>query len=327
MTRRSLLVAIGALALLALPTAPTAQTWPARAIRIICSVPAGGTQDAIARTLAQRLTETFGQPVVVENRPGANTIIAAQAAATSPADGYTFLIASDSTLSINPHLYSKLGYDADRDFTPVSLIAQGVEVMFVGSEVQADSVKDFIDYAKANPGKVNYGSFGLGSNAHLAAEKIQQVTGIRMVHVPYKGGADAFRAMQAREVQLIVSGVGSGMPSLKAGKAKVLAVSGSQRHRLLPDVPTFTEAGFPAFDFRAWFGLVAPAGTPQGIVSRVSEEVARFVKSPAFAEKFATASALQAVGSTPAEFADFLKADREKYGQIVRGSNLRLDTP
>jgi tripartite-type tricarboxylate transporter receptor subunit TctC len=273
------------------------------------------------------MSESFGQPVIVENRPGANTIIAAQAGAKSAPDGYTFLIATDSTMSINPHVYSKLPYDPEKDFTPVTAMAQAVEVMFVPAELPVKSVQDFIDYAKANPGKVNYGSFGLGSNAHLAAVKMEQATGIRMVHVPYKGGADAIPALQTNQVQLLVTAIGVGMSSLKAGRAKVLAVSGAQRHRLLPDVPTFTEAGFPSFDFRAWFGLVAPAGTPPEIVNRVAEDVAKYVRSPAFAEKFATSYAVDAVGSSPAEFAAFMKADREKYGQIIRTGNIKLDTP
>jgi tripartite-type tricarboxylate transporter receptor subunit TctC len=302
-----------------------AQAWPTKPVRIIASVPAGSLQDAIARSVAQRLNETYGQPVLVENRPGANTIIAAQAAARSAPDGYTFLVGTDSTMSINPHAYSKLPYDAEKDFAPVTLMAQAIEVMFVPTEVPARTVQEFIDMAKASPGKMNYGSFGLGSNAHLDALKIEQVTGIQMVHVPYKGGADAIPALQTNQVQLLLTAIGVGMSSIKAGKAKVLAVPGAQRHRLLPDVPTFAEAGYPQFDFKAWWGLVAPAGTPAEIVNRVADDVAKYVKSQAFAEKFATSYAIDAVGSTPAEFAAFLKADREKYGQIVRAANVRLD--
>jgi tripartite-type tricarboxylate transporter receptor subunit TctC len=302
-----------------------AQSWPSKSIRIIASVPPGSLQDAIARSVGQHLSQAYGQPVVIENRPGANTIIAAQAAAQSAPDGYTFLIGTDSTNSINPLAYSKLPYDPDRDFAPVSLIAQAVEVMFVNADVPAKTVAEFIDLAKAAPGKINYGSFGIGSNAHLAGVKLEQVTGARMVHVPYKGGADAIPALQTNTVQLLVTAIGVGMPSLKAGKVKVLAVPGSQRHRLLPDVPTFAEAGFPQFDFKAWWGLVAPAGTPQEIINRVSGDIAKYVKSAAFSEKFSTTYALDPVGSSPTEFAAFLKADRERYAQIIRAANIRLD--
>ena len=308
-----------------LPFLAQAQPYPSKPIRIIASVPPGSLQDAIARSVGQHLSQAYGQPVVVENRPGANTIIAAQAAAQSAPDGYTFLIGTDSTMSINPLAYSKLPYDPDKDFAPVTLMAQAVEVMFVNSDVPAKTVKELIDLATASPGKVNYGSFGIGSNAHMAGVKMEQTTGIRMVHVPYKGGADAIPALQTNQVQLLVTAIGVGMPSLKAGKVKVLAVPGAQRHRLLPDVPTFTEAGFPSFDFRAWWGLVAPAGTPQAIINRVADDIAKYVKSTAFAEKFATIYALDAVGNSPAEFAAFLKADRERYAQIIRTANIRLD--
>jgi tripartite-type tricarboxylate transporter receptor subunit TctC len=308
-----------------LPLTAHAQSWPSKPVRIIASVPPGSLQDAIARSVGQHLSQTYGQPVFVENRPGANTIVAAQAAAQSAPDGYTFLIGTDSTNSINPLAYAKLPYDPDRDFAPVSLIAQAVEVMFVSADVPAKTVAEFIDLAKAAPGKINYGSFGIGSNAHLAGVKLEQVTGVRMVHIPYKGGADAIPALQTNTVQLLVTAIGVGMPSLKAGKVKVLAVPGSQRHRLLPDVPTFAEAGFPEFDFRAWWGLVAPAGTPQEIINRVSADIAKYVKSAAFAEKFSTAYALDPVGASPSEFAAFLKADRERYAQIIRTANIRLD--
>ena len=316
---------VPALAGLSLSLGVSAQNYPNRSVKVLVSVPAGGLQDAIARSMATRLNEVFGQPVVVENRPGANTIIAAELAAKSPADGYTLLVATDSTMSINPHLYAKLPYDPERDFAPISQIAQLVEVMFVSAETPASNVREFVEYAKKQPGKVNYGSFGLGSNAHLAAMNLQRMTGIEMVHVPYKGGADAIPALQTNQVQLLVTAIVLGQSSVKAGKAKVLAVSGSRRHPVLPDVPTFAEAGFPAFDSRAWFGLVTPSGTPSGIVGRLAEEVAKYVKSPAFAEKFASAFAVDAVGSTPAEFAAFMKADREKYAQIVRAANVRLD--
>lgn len=308
-----------------LPIVANSQAWPTRPIKIIASVPAGGLQDALARLTAQRMTETFGQPVVVENRPGANTIIAAQAAARSAPDGYTFLIGTDSTLSINPHAYSKLPYDAEKDFVPVTLMAQAIEVMLVPADLPAKTLKEFIDLARASPGKLNYGSFGLGSNAHLASLKLEQVTGIQMAHVPYKGGADALPALLTNQVQLLVTAIGVGLPSIKAGKIKVLAVPGSRRHPLLPDVPTFAESGFTQFDFKAWWGLMAPAGTPPEIINRLADDLAKYAKSPAFSEKFATAYAVDSLGTTPAEFAAFLKADREKYGQIVRAANVRLD--
>ncbi len=313
------------LCIVLLPTFANAQSWPSKTIRIIVSVPAGSLQDALARSVAQHLTDTYHQPVIVENRPGANTIIAAQAALQSAPDGYTFLVGTDSTISINPFAYAKLPYDPEKDFVPVTLIAHAVEVMFVPSELAVNSVRDFIEMAKASPGKMNYGSFGLASNAHLDALMLEQATGIHMVHVPYKGGADAVPALATNQIQLLITAIGVGMPALKSGKVKVLAVPGARRHRLLPNVPTFTEAGYPQLNFGAWWGLVARAGTPDDVINRLASDVSNYVKSRAFTDRFATSYAIDADGITPAEFAAFLKADREKYGPIVKSGNVRLD--
>jgi tripartite-type tricarboxylate transporter receptor subunit TctC len=314
-----------ALAVSGSPFLAEAQTYPTKPIRIIASVPAGSLQDALARAVGQQLSEDYGQPVTVENKPGANTIIAAQAAAKSPPDGYTLLIATDSTMSINPHVYAKLPYDPERDFAAVTQMAEAIEVMFVSGDTPANTVKEFVKYAKTNPGRVNYGSFGLGSNAHLDALSLEQTTGIQMVHVPYKGGADAISALQTNQIQLLMTAIGVGMPALKTNKVKVLAVPGAQRHRLLPDVLTFAEAGYPTFQAKAWWGLVAPAGTPPQVIGRIADDVTKYVKSPAFSVRFATTYALDPVGSSPAEFAAFMRADRERYGQIVRAANVHLD--
>lgn len=308
-----------------LPCLAQSQSYPSRQVRIVCSVPPGGLQDSIARLVAQRMSEAFGQPVIVENRPGANAIIAAESVARAAPDGHTLLMGTDASISINPHLYRKLSYDPQKDFAPITQVAQFFEAMYVGIELPVSTVKEFIDYARARPGKLNYGSYGLGSTAHLITVGLERRSDIRMVHIPYKGGAEAMQALMTGQIQTIITAIGLGTPLVQAGKIKMLAIAGPKRVAQLPNVPTLAEGGLPDFESRIWYGLMAPAGTPAEAINRIAETAARFVKSPAFAEKFAAIASLEAVGSTPAEFAAFLKADREKYGRIIQAANLQLD--
>jgi tripartite-type tricarboxylate transporter receptor subunit TctC len=295
--------------------------YPTRPIRVISSTPAGGPQDAMARMVAQYLNEKLGQPFVVENRPGANTMIAAQIGSVAPPDGYTLMMATDSTLSINPYMYSQIAYKAE-DFEPITQMVQWGAHLFINATLPAKTLKEFVDYAKNMPGKLNYGSYGYGSNPHLAAEQIKQVLGIDVVHIPYKGATDSMAAFAANDFQMMMSSVGSARALAQAHKIVPIAASGKARPVAFPEVPTFQESGYPEQAFISWFGLVAPKGTPQPIVDLLSEHIRAFVKMDNFRNTIAPRYAWDIVGSTPAEFAAFLKADREAYRRLIKENNI-----
>lgn len=303
----------------------SAQTYPAKPIHIVVPFTAGGLLDGLARGLGTELTSALGQPVIVENRPGANTIIGAEAVARAAPDGYTLLFATDATVSINPFLYSKLSYNPERDFVPVSLVAMTIECLLVSASVPVTSVKELVELAKAQPGKLNYASFGPGSSPHLAGEMFKVTTGVDLVHVPFKGVAEVMPALLANQVQVAFSSQAQALPHIRAGKIKALAVFNERRQPTLPDTPTMAEAGYPDFDSRAWFGLMAPAATPREIVAKLSNEIVRIVNAPEFRDKFISGIGLQPVGSTPEQFAAMLRVDRERYAKKVKAANVKLD--
>jgi tripartite-type tricarboxylate transporter receptor subunit TctC len=309
-----------ALALIFLFTGAPSQAddkYPSRPIRIISSTPAGGPQDAMARLVAQHLSDKLGQSVVVENRPGANTIIAAQAASISPPDGYTLLMATDSTMSINPHLYSRLSYNAE-EFEPIAQMVEWGGHMFVNAELPVKSLREFTAYAKSRPGQLNYGSYGHGSNPHLSAEQIAQTLGIELLHIPYKGSADSMTAFAANQIQMMVGSVGSARPLVQAQKVRPIATSGTRRSDAFPDTPTFAESGFPVFNYTSWFGLVAPKGTPAPIIELLAQHIRALVKSDNFKTAVAPRYSWDVVGSSSAEFAEFLKKDSEAYRRLIK---------
>src|ERR687891_2333102 len=244
-----------------------ADAWPGKPVRIVVAYPPGGGIDVLARQLAGKLGPGWGQPVVVENKPGANTIVAADAVAKSPADGHTVLMTTDATFSINPHLYAKLPYDAQRDFTPVTMLVLLQQLLVAHPSLPANTVAELIAAAKAKPGSINYASYGSGSQPHLSGEMLKNKAGIDLVHVPYKGISLAVPAVMAGEVQLTFAGIATSMPQLKAGRIKALAIGGASRSPLLPQVPTFAELGFPEVETHAWFGLFLPAGSPREAVT------------------------------------------------------------
>ena len=240
-----------------------AHAWPTKPVRLIVAYPPGGGIDVLARQLADKLTPAWGHPVVVENRPGANTIVATDAVAKSAPDGHTVLMTTDATFSINPHLYAKLPYDAQRDFAPVTMLVLLQQLLVAHPALPANTVPELIALAKAKPGSVNYASYGSGSQPHLAGEMLKNKAGIDLVHVPYKGISLAVPAVIAGEVQLTFAGIATSMPQLKAGRIKALAIGGASRSPLLPQVPTFAELGYPEVETHAWFGLFLPAGSPR----------------------------------------------------------------
>jgi tripartite-type tricarboxylate transporter receptor subunit TctC len=301
-----------------------AQSYPAKPIRMVVPYTAGGPADLLVRGLGQKLTEAWGQQIVVENKPGANEIIAAQDVAKSPPDGYNYLLASDAVFSLNGYLYSKLPYDPVKDFTPVSRLVNANLMLVARPDFPANTVRELVDYAKKNPGKLNYGSVGAGGVNHLAMAWFNTQNGLDMQHVPYKGLVQGLQDIITSRLDVMFAVIGGAAPHLKAGKMKGIAVSGKSRHPLIPDVPTFAEAGQPDFDASFYFALAAPAGTPREIVSKLGAESAKIINTAEFKERL-TNLGFEPVGDTPEQFAAFLARDRELAAKKVKASGARLD--
>jgi tripartite-type tricarboxylate transporter receptor subunit TctC len=312
-------------ALLAVPSAVTAQAWPSKPVRIVVAYPPGGGIDVLARQLAERLTQAWRQPVVVENKPGANTIIASDAVAKSPPDGYTVLLTTDATFSINPHLYRKLPFDTQRDFVPVTMLVLLQQLLVANPALPADSLEELIRLAKSRPGTINYASYGSGSQPHLSGEMLKHKAGIDLVHVPYKGISLAVPAVIAGEVQLTFAGIATSSAPLKAGRIKALAIGGAQRSPLFPEVPTFAELGYPEVETHAWFGLFLPAGSPEEAVSRIHADVKHILDEPDFRQKQLVARGYEVIGSSPAEFAAYIRKDSESRARAVQISGARAE--
>jgi tripartite-type tricarboxylate transporter receptor subunit TctC len=311
---------LAAFALLAHAQAP----FPSKPIRIVVPFPAGGTTDILARAVAQKLTDTLGQTVVVDNRPGAAGNIGAELVAKSPPDGYTLLMGTVGTHAINASLYAKMPYDHVKDFAPVILVAGVPNVLVVHPSVPANNVQELIAYIKANPGKVNFASSGSGTSIHLAGELFKTMAGLSMTHVPYKGSAPAVTDLIGGQVQLMFDNLPSALPQIKAGKLRALAVTSAQRASALPDVPTVAEAGLPGFDATSWFGLLAPAGTPKDVVAKLNAEVAKWLASTEAREKLAAQGAI-AAGQSPEDFTRHIAAETAKWQKVVKESGAKVD--
>jgi tripartite-type tricarboxylate transporter receptor subunit TctC len=312
-------------ALLLAASAVHAQSFPTKPVRVIVPFPAGGLLDGLARGLAQKMSESMGQPVVVEARPGANSMIGHEVVAKSAPDGYNLIFATDAGVSISPLLYSKMAYDPQKDLAPVSIVARTVECLLVPASLPVNNVRELVAHAKANPGKLNYGSFGAGSNAHLAAEGFKSLTGTDIVHVPFKGVAETMPALLVNQIQVLFTSQGQALPHIRAGKVKALAVMSKERQSTIPDVPTMAEQGHNEFDTSAWFGLMAPAGTPAPVIARLAAEVQKALAAADFRDKFVTGIGLLPIGSTPEQMAQMLVGDREKYARFVKAANVKLD--
>jgi tripartite-type tricarboxylate transporter receptor subunit TctC len=329
-TRRALLAALTAAALL--PLAANAQSgWPNKPVRIVVPFAAGGTTDILARALAPELQRAFGQPFVVDNKPGAGGNNGAAEVAKSAPDGYTLLMGTVGTHAINPSLYPKMPYDHVKDFAPITLVA-GVPNVLVISPVSAqkygiNSVADLVKALKANPGKLNMASSGNGTSIHLAGELFKTMTGTFMVHIPYRGSGPALMDLIGGNMDVMFDNLPSAMPQIKGGKLKALAVTSATRSAALPDVPTVAEVGGPAlkgFEASSWFGLLAPAGTPADIVNRIQVETAKALGTPALKERLLAQGAIPS-GNTPAEFAKLIDAETKKWAQVVKASGAKVD--
>jgi len=325
LARRALVAALlGIVAAAALPPGAAADSFPSKPVKLIVPFPPGGPLDTTGREIAQKLTESWSRSVIVENKPGAGGNIGADFVAKSPPDGYTVVMGALSTHAVNPSLYPRMPYDAKKDFAPITLVAITPNVLVVNPSLPVHSVQELIEYAKAHPGKLSFGSGSIGSAGHLAGELFKVDAGVDMVHVPYKGAAPAMQALLAGDTQLMFDNLASAMSQVKAGKLRALAVTTKARSPLAPDLPTMSEAGVPGFDISTWFGLMAPAGTPPDVIAKWNADVTKVLSAPAMRAQLAAQGA-EAAPDTPSEFARFIDAELVKYAKIVKASGAKVD--
>ncbi|HWL31055.1 MAG TPA: tripartite tricarboxylate transporter substrate binding protein [Xanthobacteraceae bacterium] len=301
----------------------TTEAYPNRVITLVVPVPPGGAADFIARLIGRKLSDALGQPVVISNRGGASGTIASDNVAKSAPDGYTLLLNSITTHGIGPHLYTSLPYDSVKDFTPITLIAKLPLVMTINADHPMKSVKEVIDYAKANPGKLSFASSGNGGAPHLAGELFQNVAGIKMLHVPYRGSGPAVIDVGAGRVDIMFDAVPSLLSLIQAGKLRPLAAASAERNPIVPDVPTFGELGIKGMEISLWYGLEGPAGLPPAVVQRLNAELVKILKADDVHQNFAKQGAV-ASGGTPQEFADFMRAESTRWGEVVRKNDIKL---
>ena len=307
---------VAALALAcAVPQAAKGQDYPARPVKLIVPYPAGGSVDLLGRAFAEKMQAALGQPIVAENRTGATGVIAHQAVARAAPDGYTIGVSGTSPLVLAPHQYRNLGYDPAKDFAYVACPGSTPFVLDVNAALPVQNVRDLVAYARAHPGKLNFGSAGVGNSAHLAAALFQHTAGVALVHVPYKGNALAMTDLNAGQIQVLFDPVQTTLPQLKGGRIRALAVTGKARFPGLPDVPTVAESGYPAYEFSVWYAFIAPAGTPAPVVARLNAEINRIVRDPAMKERFAAQGA-DLAESTSEECADKVRTQLPAWGRL-----------
>ena len=311
--------------LLLAPVFAAAQAWPAKPVRLIVPSAAGGLTDALGRALAQEISKVWGQQMFVENRPGANQIIAAETLSRSAPDGYNILTVDRAFLILNPLLYNKLPYDAEKDFAPVLNLAQVSNVLISNSGQPAKSLQELVEMAKAKPGDINYGSFGRGSTSHVDTEAFSHWAGIRMNHIPYKGVSEVMLAVTSGQVQVALAGMPLVRSLLRDGRIRALAIGSAQRSPLLPDVPTFAEAGFPGYESQSWIGLFVRAGTPRVIIDKLAADVGRVIARKEFSDKFLVGVGLEPRNQGPDTFSKIIAADRVRYAEYVRAIDMKLD--
>lgn len=304
--------------------AAAAQSFPTKPIRLIVPYPPGGTTDIVARPIAKGLQESLGQPVIIENKPGAGGNIGMDAVAKAPPDGYTLAITSVSTIAIAASLYKNLQYDVLGDLAPITRIAAVPNVLVVHPSVKVSSVKELIAHAKKNPGALRFGSAGSGTTVHLSGELFKHMAEIDMQHIPYKGAAPAMVDLLGGRVQLMFDFLSSSLPHIKSRKLKALGVTSPKRSPLLPEVPTIAEAGLPGYDVHAAFGVLAPARTPPAVIDRLRDEIVKLTASAEMKEILASQGA-DPIGDTPAQFADALKKEVEKWAVVVKASGAQID--
>lgn len=297
--------------------------YPTKPIRFIMPFSPGGQTDILGRILGQQLAVQLGQSVVAENRPGAGSNLGMELAAKSAPDGYTIVLVSPA-LVISPSLYKKLNYAPLKDLAPVGLVANAPNILLVHPSVPARTLKELVALARANPGKLNFGSGGVGTSIHLAGEMMKSLTGVNIVHVPYKGGNDAMTALQGGQIEMMVNGIAPVLPQLRSGRVRGLAMLTAERVASLPEVPTAKEAGIPNYEASNWYGVLAPAGTPREIIVRLNAEFRNILGMPEVRERF-LAAGVNTRSNTPDEFAAFIKSEAERYAQVIKTANIQAE--
>ena len=321
--RRLTLKTIAALGL-AMPWMAMAQDFPSRPLRMMVPFAAGGTSDVVARIVAQKLSTLLGQQVVVENRGGANGNIGTDLAAKAPGDGYNLLLSFDGTMAINPHTYKKLSFDPQKDFAPVMNVGNVPLIFVVHPSVKANTIQEFVALAKEKPGGIFYSSAGNGSTGHLTGELFASRSGVKMNHVPYKGGAPAVQDVLAGQIQMLVTALPTVEAHLKGGKLRALAVSSSGRMPSLPDVPTLAESGLPGFDVRSWYGVFAPAATPPALIKRLNEDLQKVIADKDVRERFNTLG-IEPLGGSSNDFAAVVRNDSARWAKVVSEAGITLE--
>lgn len=321
---KSLCFALFALTLAPSPHGAFAQNYPTKPIRLEVGVAAGGGGDIVARLVADKLSENLGQRIIVENKTGASSNIAADFVAKSPPDGYTLFFATNNVLTINPAVFKKLPFDPAKDFAPISLLGNMTMLLIVPASLPAHSVKELVDLAKSKPGELNYASAGEGATTHLTMELLKEVAGIDVVHVPYKGNILGMQDMLGGRVQMMVDGWVATAPYVKAGQLRYLGVAGRKRSTLAPDLPTIAEQGFPGVEAGVWYGILAPAGTPPEIINRLNTEIAKVMTQPDTRQRL-LAMGLEVAPSSPEQFADIIRSDAARWSKVARDVGVKLD--
>jgi len=301
-----------------------AQAYPSRPIHLVVPFPAGGPTDLIARAIGQKLSDAVGQPVVIDNKPGAGGAIGSEAVARSAPDGYTILIGTNSTHSIGPILNPRTPYKVERDFAPVSLVATAPNVLIVSPKLAANNVRELIALAKAQPGKLNYATSGVGTIVHLSSVLFANMAGIDIVHVPYKGVTQALPDIMSGQIALMFDNIVGVLPRVKAGQEKAIAVTSLKRSTLAPNIPTVAESGLPGYESVSYFGVFAPAGTPQAVVTKLSQDLAQVLKRPDLKEQLALQGA-EAAGSDPAKLAALVRADTAKWEKVIKAAGVAIE--
>ncbi|MGE5526907.1 MAG: tripartite tricarboxylate transporter substrate binding protein [Rhodospirillaceae bacterium] len=306
-----------------LTASASAQQYPERAVRLVVCYAPGGSNDIVARALGQRLTQSWNQPVIVDNRPGGNTVIGTELVAKAPADGHTLLITPPS-FTINPSLVAKLPYDSLRDFTAVTLININPQLLLVNPDVPAKSVKEIVALARSMRGRMNYSSSGSGGANHLAGELFKSMAGVEIAHIPYKGNAPSLTALAGGEVDMAVNSIPSALPLMRAGKVRALAVTSLQRSSALPDLPTLDESGLKGYEAVAWTGVNAPAGTPAAVVEKIASAMGAVIRSADFRERL-KADGSDPVGSSPEQYGRFVRSEIDKWRKVVAYANVKAE--